>query len=155
MICVSSSLSSSSSSVQTRKRTPSRHLRPELCFDEAIELFKGQAAVIAGKSDRARLLVETARLYFFPLPQGQGSLRPILSIPLCLVRQISSDSKETLWRLQYRRTLLIEGRSLEVLDIQKLASGDPWADSWSERGWIPDYSHVREQLESLLANGQS
>ncbi|MFB3905369.1 MAG: hypothetical protein ACE15E_18125 [Acidobacteriota bacterium] len=40
-------------------------------------------------------------------------------------------------------------------EIQRLASDDPWADSWSERGWIPDYSHVREQLESLLANGHA
>jgi uncharacterized Zn finger protein len=40
-------------------------------------------------------------------------------------------------------------------EIQKLASRDPWADSWSDRGWIPDYSHVREQLESLLANGHA
>lgn len=40
-------------------------------------------------------------------------------------------------------------------EIENLASEPGWQRHWSGQGYIPDYSHVRERLESLLNSGHA
>jgi uncharacterized Zn finger protein len=40
-------------------------------------------------------------------------------------------------------------------EIEKLASESAWQNHWSGEGYIPDYSHVRARLESLLNSGHA
>jgi uncharacterized Zn finger protein len=40
-------------------------------------------------------------------------------------------------------------------EIRRLTSEDAWYNPWKEEGNLPDYSHVEEQLEALLAKGHA
>jgi uncharacterized Zn finger protein len=40
-------------------------------------------------------------------------------------------------------------------EIQKLSSRPGWRNHWNNEGYVPDYSRVKDRLESLLANGHA
>ena len=40
-------------------------------------------------------------------------------------------------------------------EIEKLSSEPAWRNHWSGEGNIPDYSHIRDRLESLLSSGHA
>jgi uncharacterized Zn finger protein len=40
-------------------------------------------------------------------------------------------------------------------EIHELGSRPGWRDHWNNEGYVPDYSRVKDRLESLLANGHA
>jgi uncharacterized Zn finger protein len=40
-------------------------------------------------------------------------------------------------------------------EIHELSSSPGWRNHWNKEGYVPDYSRVKNQLESLLANGHA
>jgi uncharacterized Zn finger protein len=76
-----------------------------------------------------------------------------------LLVELALDFPEVSRRL--RDTARLEGGQVDQLvrslrkEIRRLTSEDAWYNPWKEEGNLPDYSHLEEQLEALLAKGHA
>lgn len=76
-----------------------------------------------------------------------------------LLVELAYDIPEVLQRLQDAERL--ESGQVDILvrslrkEIRSLTSENAWYNPWKGEGNLPNYSHVEQQLETLLANGHA
>jgi uncharacterized Zn finger protein len=93
-----------------------------------------------------------------PLPNLKGFLEEQTKGQLItLLADLSERYPSVCKDLQDRQNLL-KGSYKRVMsavrkEIHELSSRPAWRNHWNNEGYVPDYSRVKNQLESLLANG--
>lgn len=76
-----------------------------------------------------------------------------------LLRELAMLYPEVARKL--RESTLLKRGQVEPLvcalrkDIRRLTGEDAWYNPWRRQGHLPDYSHVREQLQTLLTGGHA
>jgi uncharacterized Zn finger protein len=78
---------------------------------------------------------------------------------ITLLKNLSERYPSVLKDLQDRQNLS-KGSVKRIVaavrkEIQELSSEPGWSNHWNNEGYVPDYSRVKNRLESLLANGHA
>ncbi len=95
-----------------------------------------------------------------PLPNLKGFLEEQTKEQLITLLEDLSERYPSVRKDLQGRQNLSKGSVKRVVnavrkEIHELSSRQAWINHWNNEGYVPDYSRVKNQLESLLANGHA